>query len=70
MVNEHRSLFGLHGMSGFLVATILLVVVVLSLAYFAYEAQARNATNYYDIENPELIKMRSIDNAKHFIDVK
>ena len=69
-MNENRSLFSIHGMTGFLIATIVLVVVVLSLAYLAYLAQVENATNFYTIENPELIKMNSVDNAKHVVDVK
>ena len=70
MMNENRNLFSLHGMTGFLIATVLLVVVVLSLAYLAYLAQVANATNYYDIKDKELIKMNSVDNAKHIVDVK
>lgn len=69
-MNENRSLFSIHGMTGFLIATVVLVVVVLSLAYLAYGAQVENATNFYKIENPELIKMNSVENAKHVVDVK
>lgn len=69
-VNENRGLFTLDGMAGFLLATVILVVVVLSWAYAAYDMQVKNATNFYKIENPEAIKMISKDNAKHFVDVK
>jgi hypothetical protein len=69
-MNENRGLFGLHGMTGFLIATVVLVVVVLMWAYAAYHMQVANATNYYELKNPELIKMNSVENAKHFVDVK
>ena len=70
MKEKDRGLFTLHGMTGFLIATIVLVVVVLTLAYAAYLSQVENATNFYDIKNPELIKMNSVENAKHVVDVK
>jgi len=50
MVNENRSLFSIHGITGFLIATVVLVVVVLSLAYAAYLSQVENATNFYKAE--------------------
>lgn len=69
-MNENRGLFTLDGITGFLIATVVLVVVVLAWAYAAYDMQVKNATNFYKIENPEEIKMVSKDNAKHFVDVK
>ena len=70
MVNEKRSLFSIHGMTGFLIATVVLVVVVLSLAYAAYLAQVENATNYYKVERLNEVKMIGSKRADHIIDVK
>ncbi|MDF1874146.1 DUF4006 family protein [Sulfurimonas sp. SAG-AH-194-I05] len=70
MVNENRSLFSLHGMTGFLVATIILVAVVLLLAYEAYLSQVANATNFYSTKDMNSIKMIGSKRADHMIDVK
>ena len=70
MVNENRSLFSIHGMTGFLIATVVLVVVVLALAYAAYLSQVENATNFYKVERMNEIKMIGSDRADHIIDVK
>ena len=70
MVNENRSLFSIHGMTGFLIATVVLVVVVLSLAYAAYLSQVENATNYYKVERLNEVKMIGSKRADHIIDVK
>lgn len=70
MVNEKRSLFSIHGMTGFLIATVVLVVVVLSLAYAAYLSQVENATNYYKVERLNEVKMIGSDRKDHIIDVK
>ena len=70
MVNEKRSLFSIHGMTGFLIATVVLVVVVLSLAYAAYLSQVENATNYYKVERLNEVKMIGSERADHIIDVK
>ena len=70
MVNENRSLFGIHGMTGFLIATVVLVVVVLSLAYAAYLSQVENATNYYKVERLNEVKMIGSKRSDHIIDVK
>lgn len=70
MINEKRSLFSIHGMTGFLIATVVLVVVVLSLAYMAYVTQVANATNYYDVKNMSSVKMIGSSRADHIVDVK
>jgi succinate dehydrogenase/fumarate reductase cytochrome b subunit len=70
MVNEKRSLFSIHGMTGFLLATVVLVVVVLSLAYAAYLSQVANATNFYKVERLNEVKMIGSQRADHIIDVK
>jgi succinate dehydrogenase/fumarate reductase cytochrome b subunit len=70
MVNEKRSLFSIHGMTGFLIATVVLVVVVLSLAYIAYLSQVENATNFYKVERLNEVQMIGSQRADHIKDVK
>jgi succinate dehydrogenase/fumarate reductase cytochrome b subunit len=70
MINEKRSLFSIHGMTGFLLATVVLVVVVLSLAYVAYLSQVENAQNFYKVERLNEVKMIGSQRADHIIDVK
>jgi len=69
-VNEKRSLFSIHGMTGFLLATVILVIVVLSLAYAAYLSQVENAQNFYDVKVMKSVKMIGSQRADHIIDVK
>ncbi len=70
MVNENRSLFSIHGITGFLIATLVLVGVVLALAYAAYLSQVENATNYYEVKDMKSVKMIGSSRAEHIIDVK
>lgn len=70
-INEKRGLFVLDGIAGFLVATVVLVVVVLTLAYFSYAVQNENSQKFYDIVDEESIEMFNKDSrTKHIIDVK
>ena len=70
MINENRSLFSIHGMTGFLIATVVLVVVVLSLAYLAYQTQVANATNFYEVKDMSSVKMIGSKRSDHIVDVK
>ncbi len=70
-INEKRGLFVLDGIVGFLIATVVLVVVVLTLAYFSMSIQNENATKFYDIVDEESIEMfNSNSRNKHIVDVK
>jgi hypothetical protein len=70
-MNENRSLFGLNGITGMLIATTLLLSILAFLTVNALTVQHDNADNYYKIVNEKSIKMFSTDNAKQaFIDVK
>lgn len=70
MENENRSLFSLNGITGMLIAVVLLLSIVGILTYFSIMTQAANATNFYKIENDKEIKMFSTESAKHIVDVK
>jgi len=69
-MNENRSVFALDGVTGMLIATVLLLVILAVLTMSALSVQNANAENFYKIENEKSIKMFSTENAKHVVDVK
>ncbi len=64
---ENRSIFALHGITGMIIATILLLVVEGTLVFLAIGVQQDVAQDYYYIEDAKNIKMFSEDNAKHSV---
>ena len=64
---ENRSIFALHGITGMLIATVLLLVVEGTLVFLAVGVQQDVAQDYYYIEDPKSIKMLSADNAAHVV---
>lgn len=72
MNENERGLFSLqHGITGMLIATVLLLSILGVLTVMAIQTQAANATNYYKV-NQDLtaLKMNSPENHKQWIDVK
>ena len=69
-MNENRNVFALDGVTGMLIATVLLLVILAVLTMSALSVQNANAENFYKIENEKSIKMFSTENAKHVVDVK
>lgn len=69
-MNENRSVFALDGVTGILIATVLLLSILVFLTIQALGVQNAQASNYYDIKDESSIRMNSVDNAKHIIDVK
>ena len=67
---ENRSIFSLDGITGMLIATVLLLSILAGLTVWGIGVQQTEATNFYYIENEKEIKMISKDNAKHWVDVK
>ncbi len=65
--NTNRAIFGLHGVTGMLIATALLLSIGVGLTAWAINVQQGSATNFYnpapilDINN---LKANSVDNAK------
>jgi len=69
MNENERGIFGLiHGISGMLVATVLLLTILGVLTYFAVITQQANAENFYEV-NQDLhsLKMNSPDNHEKWI---
>lgn len=62
---ENRSIFALHGLTGMIIATILLLTVEGTLVFFAIGVQQDVAQDYYYIEDAKSVKMFSTDNASH-----
>ena len=62
---EKRSIFALHGITGMLIVTVLLLAVEGTLVYLAVSVQQDVAQDYYMIEDAKSIKMFSAENASH-----
>lgn len=69
-MNENRSVFSIHGVTGMLIATVLLLSILVVLTIWGLGVQNANAENFYKIQDETSIQMRSVDNAKHVVDVK
>ncbi|MDD2567737.1 MAG: DUF4006 family protein [Thiovulaceae bacterium] len=69
-MNENRSVFALDGITGMLIATVLLLTILAGLTVWGLSVQNESASNFYDIKNPTEIKMFSTENANHVVDVK
>jgi succinate dehydrogenase/fumarate reductase cytochrome b subunit len=73
--NTNRNVFGLHGVTGMIIATVLLLTILVVLTMWAIAVQKDSATKYYDASSITgsltNVKANSVDNAKHsFIDAK
>ena len=62
---ENRSIFALDGITGMLIATVLLLSILAGLTVLGLGAQQANAENFYVIENADDIKMIDAGNAAH-----
>lgn len=52
---ENRSIFSLHGITGMLIATVLLLSILVVLVTWAVNVQQENAGTYYQIDSAETI---------------
>jgi hypothetical protein len=73
--NTNRSVFGIHGVTGMLIATVLLLSILAFLTVWGIQVQQASATKPYDptpiTSNLDNVKADSVDNAKFaFKDVK
>lgn len=64
-MNENRSVFALDGVTGYLIAVVLLLSILGFLTVQGIAAQQNNATTYYKIDEKKL-KTNSTDNAKYY----
>lgn len=66
--NTSRSVFSIHGITGMLIATVLLLSILVFLTIQAIGVQQANATNAYDptpiTQSLDNVKMKSTENAQ------
>jgi len=69
-MNENRSIFALDGITGMLIATLLLLSILAGLTVWSLGVQKSSATKFYKVVDEQSIQMRSTDSAaKHMVDV-
>ncbi len=69
MENKTRRMcFNLNGLTGGIIATLLLLGILAFLTINAIAVQQANATKFYEIKDAQAIKANSVDNAKHWVD--
>ena len=67
MENKNRNIFALNGISGYLVAVLLLLSILGVLTYIGIGLQKDVATKPYSLKDASSIVMKSVNNAKHVI---
>jgi len=71
MENKTRRMcFNLNGLTGGVIATLLLLGILAYLTVLAIGTQQNNSTTYYKLQDETNIKMISVDNAAHRVIVK
>lgn len=71
MNENERGVFSIHGVTGMLIATVLLLSILGVLTFFGIMTQHSEASNYYKInQDLNAIKFNSSDNNKHYELVK
>lgn len=66
-MNENRSVFALNGVTGMLIATLLLLSILAVLTCLGIQAQKDVANKPYSIKDASAIQMKSTKNASHVI---
>ena len=74
-MNENRSVFALDGVTGMLIATVLLLSILAFLTVNAMGVQNANAENFYQIKNEKQIRSGIMGEnpskaSDHIVDVK
>jgi hypothetical protein len=69
-MNENRSVFALDGITGMLIATVLLLSILGGLTVWGLGVQQSSAQSFYELKDETQIKMISTSNAAHRVDVK
>ncbi|WP_331774609.1 DUF4006 family protein [Sulfurospirillum sp. 1612] len=65
MENTNRNVFGLNGVTGMLIATVLLLSILVGLTVMGISAQQEVANKPYKINNISTLKVRDKDNIKN-----
>lgn len=69
-MNENRSIFALDGITGMLIATVLLLSILAFLSLWAVSVQKESAANFYELKDEASIKMIGSKASDHIVDVK
>ena len=68
-MNENRSVFALDGITGMLIATVLLLIILVGLSAWSLGVQNSNAANFYDIKDEQSIRMFGSKSEDHIVNV-
>jgi hypothetical protein len=73
-MNENRSVFALDGITGMLIATVLLLSILAGLTVWGLSVQNANMANFYELKDETSIRSGIGGNgssaADHIVDVK
>ncbi len=68
-MNENRSVFALDGITGMLIATVLLLAILVGLSAWSLSVQNANMTNFYEVKDEQAIKMFGSKAEDHIVTV-
>jgi len=68
-MNENRSIFALDGITGMLIATVLLLTILAGLTVWGIGVQNANATNFYELKDEQNIRMYGSKAEDHIVTV-
>ena len=68
-MNENRSIFALDGITGMLIATVLLLSILAGLTAWSLNVQNTNMTNFYDVKDEQSIRMFGSKAEDHIVTV-
>ncbi len=67
MNEKERCIFSIHGITGMLIATVLLLVILVGLTIYGLKVQNKEAMNYYQInQDIHAIKPNDVTNSKYY----
>ncbi len=66
---ENRHIFALDGITGMLIAVVLLLSIVVTFTIMGIGIQQANAENFYELQDEKQIKMFDAGNAAHRVNV-
>ncbi|PHS59151.1 MAG: hypothetical protein COB17_01070 [Sulfurimonas sp.] len=68
-MNETRSIFSLDGITGMIIATVLLLSILAGLTAWGLNVQNANMNNFYEVKNEQSIKMYGSKIDEHIVTV-
>lgn len=66
-MNENRSVFALDGITGMLIATVLLLSILVGLSVWGVSVQNANMSNFYELKDEQSIKMFGSNAEDHVV---